>query len=90
MAHVPFLLNAMPESGVAALEDLSQDTVAGFFRALPACLSAQSKSLALRAGFFRYCDRFRTIPIKFHECFLPAANLRFAPMFFLIQSLSFH
>jgi hypothetical protein len=56
MAHVLLLLKAISESGMAAPKDLSQNTIAGCFRALPACPVTQSKSLALRAGLFRRCD----------------------------------
>jgi hypothetical protein len=72
VAHALLLLQAMPEPRVAGTKNSSQHTVAGRFRrAFPACAAAQSKSLALRAGFFRYRDSFRTIPLKIHEYFLP-------------------
>jgi hypothetical protein len=67
MTDMFFLFNTVPESGVAEPEDVSQDAVTGHFLAFSADAVAQSKPLALHAGFFRYCDCFRAIPISIHE-----------------------
>jgi len=56
LAHVLFLLEAMPESGMTGPEDLPQDAITRCFRALPGSSGAQSKSLALRTGFLRSRD----------------------------------
>jgi hypothetical protein len=70
MAHVLFFLDAIAEARKAAPEYTSEDTITGRFRGSPACSAAQSKSLALRAGFLRDRDGIRTAPIKFHEYLL--------------------
>ena len=68
LTDVFFLFDAVPESGIAEPEDFSQYTVARHFRAASGVAVAQSKSMALRAGFFRQSDRFRAIPFDVHEC----------------------
>jgi len=70
MAHVLLFLEAGSKSSIATPKYGPEYAITGRFRAFPACAAAQSKSLALRAGFLRYRDGLRVIPIKSHECFL--------------------
>jgi hypothetical protein len=69
VAHVLLLLQTGSKSSVATPKYGPEYAITGF-RAFPACAAAQSKSLTLRAGFLRYRDGFRVVPIKSHECVL--------------------
>lgn len=61
-ADVLLFGNALPESGIACLEDSSQNAIAGRCRALSAA-STQSVTLTLRARFLRQREDFSTAPV---------------------------
>jgi hypothetical protein len=59
LAYVLFLLDALPESGIAGSKDRPQDAAAGYIRPC-LCAAAQSNSLALRAVLFCQRDRYQS------------------------------
>ena len=65
MTHMTFFLGATAKPGIAGPKNVPQNAITGDITAIFTVLT-QSVTVAVRAGFLRERDSFRTVPIDFH------------------------